>query len=258
MSSDFLDVTEIAGDQVSGEQVERLCHRYYWAGEYCKDKDTLEVACGTGQGLGYLQTLCKSLTAGDYSQKIVDIARAHYGNRVIIEPFDAQAMPFPDNSFDVVLIFEALYYIPDANRFITECARILRPSGRLLIANANKDLFDFNPSPHSHTYHGVVEMEQSLKKADFVCNFFGYVPVDKLSWRQRILRPIKKMVVNSGLMPKTMAGKKLLKRIVFGGLVDMPAEINREMFSYDIPSEIPNNSPDKRHKVIYCEAKRPA
>ena len=257
MGTDFVDVTEIAGDQVSREQVERLCHRYYWAGEYCRDRNVLEVACGTGQGLGYLQSLSHSLSAGDYSQRIVDMAQAHYGDRIRVERFDAQNMPYANDSFDVVIIFEALYYIPDASRFIFECARVLRPSGKLLIATANKDLFDFNPSPHSFQYYGVVELAQSLAEADFKCRFFGYVPVDKLSWRQKLLRPIKKMVVDSGLMPKTMAGKKLLKRIVFGSLIDMPAEIRGSMFPYESPAEIPENLPDTRHKVIYCEASRP-
>lgn len=256
MTTDFLDVTEIAGDEVSQEQVERLCHRYCWAGEYARDKDTLEVACGTGQGLGYLKSISKSLVAGDYSKGIIDIAKNYYGDRIDIKQFDAQSMPFEDNSFDVVIIFEALYYIPNADRFVSECARVLRPDGKLLVANANKDLFDFNPSPHSYTYHGVVEMEQAFSRAGFSCKFFGHVPVDAISWRQKILRPVKKLVVNSGLMPKTMAGKKLLKRIIFGGLVEMPAEISAEMYQYVAPDPIESDMPNVKHKVIYCVASK--
>lgn len=33
--TDFLDVTEIAGDDVTREQVVRIFHRYAWAAEYC-------------------------------------------------------------------------------------------------------------------------------------------------------------------------------------------------------------------------------
>src|SRR5688572_14504822 len=115
---DFVSVTEIAGDEDSREQVERLARRYYWAGEYCRGKDVLEVACGTGQGVGYLSTLARSVTAGDFSQPLLDIARQHYGERFDFRHFDAQEMPFSDRSFDVVLVFEALYYIPDADRFL--------------------------------------------------------------------------------------------------------------------------------------------
>ncbi len=219
-------------------------------------KDVLEVACGTGQGLGYLMSLAKSVTAGDYSQSIAAIAQSHYGDRIVIDQFDAQQMPYPDASFDCVIIFEALYYIRHTARFIDECARVLRSSGMLLVATANKDLFDFNPSPHSFTYQGVVEMGHVFSTAGFDCEFFGYQDVDRLSLRQRLLRPVKKIVVNSGLMPQTMVGKKLLKRIVFGGLVNMPAEIDANTRTYAPPASLPAGVPDTRHKVIYCAARK--
>ena len=81
MDKDFLEVTEIAGDEVTHEQIQRLCNRYYWACDYCLNKDVLEVACGTGQGLGYLAGVASSVEAGDYFEPILEIARKHYGNR---------------------------------------------------------------------------------------------------------------------------------------------------------------------------------
>ena len=41
--------------------------------------------------------------------------------------------------------------------------------------------------------------------------------------------------MTAGLLPKTMAGKKLLKRLVFGELVPMPAEITAGMCAYVPP-----------------------
>ena len=90
MVNDYISVTEIAGDEVTQEQVDRMCNRYYWAGQYCADKDVVEVACGSGQGLGYLSGIAKSLEAGDYSDEILSIARQHYGER--IASYDAKAL----------------------------------------------------------------------------------------------------------------------------------------------------------------------
>ena len=45
----FVDVTELSGDNVTKEQVERIVHRYQWAEKYCLGKDVLEVGCGTGK-----------------------------------------------------------------------------------------------------------------------------------------------------------------------------------------------------------------
>lgn len=254
MTTNFVEVTETAGDDVTGEQIQRLCNRYYWAGQYCKDKDVLEVACGTGPGLGYLANLANSVVAGDYSQEIVDMAKLHYMSRIEITQFDAQKMPFPDSSFDVVIIFEAIYYIPSPNAFLAEVQRILRPGGILLVASANKNLYDFNPSPHSYEYFGVLEMDKLLRDNGFIPEFFGGTPVHQISWAQRALRPIKKIVVTLGLMPRTMAGKKLLKRLVFGTMEKMPAEISDDLRAYEPPNRISATAADLSHKVIFCAA----
>ena len=230
MAKDYVSVTEIAGDEVTQEQIDRLCNRYYWAGEYCADKDVVEAACGSGQGLGYLSGIARSLEAGDYSDEILAIARRHYEKRINLRQFDGQDMPFADNSKDVIILFEAIYYIPDAELFVRECGRVLRPDGgKVLIATANKDLYDFNPSPHTYKYYGVVELNELFTRHGFKADFFGYMAVGDVSMRQRVLRPVKKLAVTLGIMPKTTGGKKWLKRIVFGGLVEMPVEIGSQI-----------------------------
>jgi len=252
--NDFVSLTEVAGDEVSLEQVERLARRYYWAADYCRNRDAIEVACGSGQGSGYLASRARRFAAGDYSAALLRVGAAHYNGRVRFLRLDAQRLPYRDRTCDVVVLFEALYYIPDAERFFAECRRVLRPGGTLLIATANKDLFDFNPSPHSYRYFGVVELQQALGPHGFQTAFFGDAPLDAASLRQRALRPVKAAVVSLGLMPKSMNGKKLLKRFVFGGLTPMPAEITDATVPRVAPSPIRSDAPDRRHKVILCAA----
>lgn len=254
MNRDFSSVTELAGDEVTQEQVERLAHRYFWAGAYCDGRDVLEVACGSGQGLGHLAARARRLWAGDLTSRLVRDAHRHYGERVALLELDAQCLPFPDASLDVVILFEAIYYLPSAVAFAEESRRVLRPGGQVLIASANPDLWDFNPSPHSVSYYGVAELDRLFGEAGFTCRFFGYLPVDAVSLRQRTLRPIKKAAAALGLIPKTMAGKKWLKRLVFGGLVPMPAEIAQETTIYMLPVPLSTGLPDRRFKVIYVAA----
>lgn len=251
---DFTTVTELAGDEVSRQQIERICHRYCWACGICRDRDVLEVACGSGQGLGMLARVARSIRAGDYTETLLQMARAHYGDRVELRRFDAQAVPYPDHSFDVILLFEALYYIPSAEKFVQECRRLLRPGGTVLIATANKDLFDFNPSPFSYQYYGVVELEGLFGAAGFSAACYGYWPVAQASAIERVLRPVKAFAAQYHLIPKTMGGKKLLKRLVFGRLEPMPAELTGDMISYAPPQPLAPGRPDTAHKVIYCAA----
>ena len=244
----------LSGSYVSQEQVERLCNRYYWAGKYCHNKDVLEVACGTGQGLGYLSKIAKSLNAGDYSKKILKIAKEHYSNRIALKQFDAQNLPYKDNSMDVVILFEAIYYLPSTEKFVSECRRVLRDEGKVLITTANKDLYDFNPSPYSYKYYGVVELKELFTKQGFTVKFYGNTPVDILSLRQKLFRPVKKWAVKLGLVPKTLGGKKIIKRLIFGRLIKMPAEIKENMVPFIEPTELSSSQPDNKHKVIYCVA----
>ena len=254
MKNNYISVTEVAGDEVTQEQIDRLCNRYYWAGRYCLKRDVVEAACGTGQGLGYIIEIANSLEAGDYSEDILKIARKHYGHRIALQQFDAQNMPFADNSKDVIILFEAIYYIPDAERFVRECKRVLRSDGKVLIATANKDLYDFNPSPYTYKYFGVTDLKELFGKYMFKTKFFGDTPISKVSFRQKLLRPVKKLAVKLDLIPKTTSGKKILKRFVFGPLVKLPAEINDTTSPHIEPVEISSSAPDTRHKVIFCAA----
>jgi ubiquinone/menaquinone biosynthesis C-methylase UbiE len=254
IKTDYTDVTELSGDDVTQEQIDRICQRYYWAGRYCRGKDVLEVACGSGQGLGYLNSLAKSFEGGDFSYKMIDIAKAHYGGGIKFSQFDAQNMPFKIQSKDVIILFEALYYLPDPVRFISECSRVLRSRGSVLICTANKDLYDFNPSLYSYSYYGSVELTNLFEAQGFKVRLFGGTPISTVSYKQKLLRPIKKAAVNFGIMPRSMASKKLIKRFVFGKMVTMPAEIEENTSDYNPPIPITNEYPDTIHKVIFCEA----
>ena len=252
----------MAGEDISTEALCRCLDRYLWASDFVDGNDVIEVGCGTGPGLGYLLGHAKTLLAGDISPAMVDRARDHYGDRVDIHQIQAEAMPFPDNSADVIIIFEALYMLSSADKFISECRRILRPGGTVLISNVNKDLYDFNPCLHSTVYHGVVELAKLFDAYGFQTKFWGSTPLSSINLRQRLLRPVKKFAVSVNMIPKTMAGKRFLKRFIFGRLVTMPAEITNDMLanmketivSVVSRTAISEIAPCREFKVIYCAA----
>jgi SAM-dependent methyltransferase len=255
---DFTTVTELPGEPISAEQIDRLMSRYVWATQYCRDRDVVEAGCGAGPGLGLLAATARSVCGGDISTPILNRARAHYGTRIELLNFDAQQLPFADGSKDVLLLFEAIYYLADVNRFVGECQRVLRPGGTLLIVTANKDLWDFHRSAYARQYLGVVELGELLQAHGFRCEFFGYQDTRSSGLRQRVLRPLKKFAVASGLMPKTMGGKRWLKRLVFGPQRPMPAELTARTAAYNPPTPIPGAVADSHHKILYCAATRPA
>jgi SAM-dependent methyltransferase len=252
----FISVTERGGEAVSRAQLDRFFQRYLWAGRLCAGKDVLEMACGTGPGLGYLQAVSRSLVAGDISPAVLDFARRHYGSRIDLRQFDATHTPFDDGTFDIVVLFEAIYYVADVDALAREVRRLLRPGGQFLVATANKDLFDFNPSPLSHRYFSPPELRDLLLRHGFETAFYGGSPVPVQGWRHRTMRWLKRAAVSLRVIPGSMNGKRLLKRLVFGKLVPMPVELDVLRARYEAPVPISSQVADERHLVLYCVATR--
>jgi ubiquinone/menaquinone biosynthesis C-methylase UbiE len=99
--------------------------------------EVLEVAVGTGRNLPFYPDGTR-LTGVDWSPAMLAIARrraADLGLEVDLRQGDAQALDFPDASFDTVLCALGLCAIPDDRRAVTEMARVLRPGGRLLLVD---------------------------------------------------------------------------------------------------------------------------
>jgi ubiquinone/menaquinone biosynthesis C-methylase UbiE len=247
----YVTVTEMAGTQISRPQLGRMYNRYHFAAERCRDKDVLELACGSGPGLGMIARRARSVVAADVDPQILEVARRHYGTRIALRQMDAQALPCDDASFDVVILFEAIYYLADAARFVAEARRVLRPGGLLLVCSANRDLPDFNPSPFSHRYFSVPELSELLRQAGFQVSCWGEDPVDPASLVESALREAKRLARDFGLIPQTMRGKQLLKRLVFGRLVPMPAELTEGLAPLAQPVPIQADRKDDRHRVLH-------
>jgi SAM-dependent methyltransferase len=254
MTSQFVSVTEIEGQRISAEQLFRTCHRYHWAARQCAGKDVLEVACGAGQGLGLLRAAARSVAAGDISPEVLEAARKTYGTTIPLHVFGADRLPFADSQFDIVLLFEAIYYLPDVQNFLSEAKRVLRSEGKLLIVTANRDLYDFTPSPFSHKYLGLIELHDVLSRAGFTSSFSALIDTRTVSMRQRLLRPLKTIATRLGLVPKTMRGKEWLKKLFFGQMAIMPSDISQCPIDYFEPTQLIADRPDLTHKVIYCSA----
>lgn len=254
----FLSVTELPGEEISHDQLFRLRSRYGWAMRHCGGRDVLELACGPGPGLGALDATARSVKAGDVSLAMVRRARAHYGNRVQIDKIDACSVRLLDRSLDVIILFEALYYLDDPARFVAQCARVLRPGGKVLVSAPNPDLYDFNPSPFAYSYANGPALAALFGSAGFDCALFGSAPLSRISTRQRLLRPLKSLAVKAHLMPRTMAGKRRLKRIVFGKPVVMPAELAPDELNVECPVPISSQTPNHDFKVLFLRAELPA
>jgi sterol 24-C-methyltransferase len=98
----------------------------------------LDVGCGVGgPTLNIAEYSGAHITGVNIIERHIEIARERAAERGLchLTEFlhtDAMNMPFADNSFDAVYIFEAGCHMPDKAAFYKECARVLRPGGVFL------------------------------------------------------------------------------------------------------------------------------
>jgi ubiquinone/menaquinone biosynthesis C-methylase UbiE len=114
--------------------------------------DVLEVAVGTGRNFAHYPADAR-LTGIDLSPAMLEIARTRardLGVEVELREGDAQALPFPDASFDTVVCTLGLCGVPDERAAIAEAHRVLRPGGKLLLLD------------HIGSHHSLIRLGQRL------------------------------------------------------------------------------------------------
>jgi SAM-dependent methyltransferase len=134
--------------------------------------DVLEVGCGPGLFWASIAALLPHLrlTLTDLSEGMLDAARS------VVDPIesielvatracDAQDLPFPDSSFDVVVANHMLYHVPQPARAAAEFARVLRPDGVLLAATNGPNHLDVIADISRHVF--------GWSSLDFVDRRFG-------------------------------------------------------------------------------------
>ena len=98
----------------------------------------LDVACGHGNAaLAAARRWC-DVTAIDYVPELLARGRERAAAEHLAVSFqegDAEAIPFPDNSFDVVLSTVGVMFAPNQERTGSELLRVCRPGGKIGLAN---------------------------------------------------------------------------------------------------------------------------
>ncbi|MCR3907030.1 MAG: class I SAM-dependent methyltransferase [Tenericutes bacterium] len=122
-------------------------NRYAFAAEFVKDKNILDVACGTGYGSAYLaESGAKEVVGGDISKEAITYARKNVCNdKLNFALLDARQLPFPTGTLDVITSFETIEHLEKYMTFLAECKRILKSGGILICSTPNKKL----TSPHT-------------------------------------------------------------------------------------------------------------
>lgn len=101
-----------------------------------RGKEVLEIATGPGLLAKHVADATKSMIATDYSEGMIrEAKRGEIPDKLRFEVADATSLPYADNSFDVVLIANALHVMPQPEKALQEIDRVLRHGGILIAPN---------------------------------------------------------------------------------------------------------------------------
>ena len=120
------------------------------------DGDVLEIGAGSGAMAAGLMDAAPNLrmTVTDYDDAMVAATQrllVTAGKHAAVRRADATALPFVDDSFDIVLSVLMLHHVVDWERALAEAARVLRPGGVLVGA----DLLGTLPARLLHRLEGA-------------------------------------------------------------------------------------------------------
>ena len=100
----------------------------------------LDLGCGTGDIAAAIGHRGYQVTACDFAEEMIDIARSSHNGAgvkwVCLKP-DWEVLPFGDGSFDGIVASSVFEYLVDVQRVAAELARVLRPEGVLLLTVPN-------------------------------------------------------------------------------------------------------------------------
>ncbi len=97
----------------------------------------LDIATGGGHTALALSPLAKRVVASDITVPMLRVARDWLAKKGAENGFfcqhDAELIPFPESTFDVVTCRLAPHHFPDVTAFLDECVRVVRHGGRVAI-----------------------------------------------------------------------------------------------------------------------------
>ncbi|MER2536303.1 MAG: metalloregulator ArsR/SmtB family transcription factor [Rhizobiaceae bacterium] len=126
-------------------------------------RSMLDLGTGTGRLLEIFSPYYQRGVGIDLSREMLTVARANLDRAGVrnaqVRQGDLFAPPVERDSFDLVTMHQVLHYLDDPAQAIGEAARLLRPSGRLVIVDFAPHALEFLREQHAHVRLGFADRQ---------------------------------------------------------------------------------------------------
>jgi ubiquinone/menaquinone biosynthesis C-methylase UbiE len=157
------------GHGLAGAEQQRAWHALIEELVGGASRRVLDVGCGTGFLALRFAELGHQVTGIDLAPQMIERARAkaeQAGLHVELAVAEGSSLPFPDESFDVVVARHVIWNLPDPDRGVAEWQRVLRPGGLLALVEGkwadNEELAIAYSRPLSRFAATLVQKAASL------------------------------------------------------------------------------------------------
>lgn len=114
------------------------------------DVHILDIGCGNGKMLGYLQQKTGAFIHGfDYSDQAIRTAQALFPTRSDFRVGVIGEMAYPAESFDLITSMDTLYFAPDMGAFTAQAMRWLKPGGVFFVGYQEGELMPKTENAHT-------------------------------------------------------------------------------------------------------------
>jgi ubiquinone/menaquinone biosynthesis C-methylase UbiE len=148
------------------------------SGFFSPETRVLDVGCGTGNYAAALTKATGCRVSGvDPSRRMLDSARDAAPWESLVQG-SAESLPFPSDSFDVVISTDVIHHIGDRDAYFNEACRVLRPAGHIVIVTDSHDTISRRRPLSSHfpetvsvelqRYPPVPRLLEEMARAGFV------------------------------------------------------------------------------------------
>jgi tocopherol O-methyltransferase len=203
-------------------QIELIEELLLWSGYNRNNspQNILDVGCGIGGSTLYLakkfgcQATGITLSPVQATRAIARATEACLDSQVDFTVANALAMPFEDDTFDLVWSLESGEHMPDKEKFLGECYRVLKPGGKLILATwchreTDSVAGDLTPSEVAHLkeIYRVYCLPYVISLSEYraiagSCGFQNLIADD---WSLAV-EPFWDVVIDSAFTPQAIAG----------------------------------------------------
>ncbi|MEO1186898.1 MAG: methyltransferase domain-containing protein [Cyanobacteria bacterium J06636_27] len=198
-------------------QIDLIEELLRWS-EVQQAENILDVGCGIGGSSLYLaqkyNANATGITLSPVQARRASERAIEFGlqDRANFQVADALNMPFEDNSFDLVWSLESGEHMPDKQKFLQECYRVLKPGGKLILVtwchrSTNESTLTADEKKHLEQIYEVYCLPYviSLPEYEEIARQLPLQNIRTADWSTAVA-PFWNVVIDSAFTPKAFFG----------------------------------------------------